>query len=230
MIVLCSLLSGINDWVSMEDFANDREDWFRSFLELPNGIPSHDTLNAVLGRLNPTLFAERFTAWVEEALPSLAGKHIAIDGKALRGCAGQPVHLICAFVSEAQRVLGQAAVDIKSNEITAIPTLLELLDIHRATVTMDAMDCQKAIAKRIVADGADYVLGLKDNHSTLHEDVTLWLDSEIGAGRLPVLENELEKDHGRIEKRRYWLSNQIDWLDNRGDWTNLNGRSSGANA
>jgi len=222
MIVLCSLLSGVNDWVGMEDFANDREDWFRSFLELPNGIPSHDTLSTVLGRLNPTVFAEHFTAWVEAALSSLAGRHIAIDGKALRGCAGQPVHLISAFVSEAQLILGQTAVDVKSNEITAIPILLELLDIHGAIVTIDAMGCQKAIAKRIVEEGADYVLALKDNHPTLHEDVTLWLDSEINAGRLPVLENELEKNHGRIEKRRYWLSDRIDWLENRGDWANLN--------
>ena len=89
----------------MEDFANDREDWFRSFLELPNGIPSHDTLSAVLGRFNPTVFAEQFTTWVEAALSSLAGKHIAIDGKALRGCAGQPVHLISAFVTILRTVL-----------------------------------------------------------------------------------------------------------------------------
>lgn len=214
MIVLYSLLSGINDWVGMEDFANDREDWFRSFLALPNGILSHDTLSAVRGRLNPALFAERFTAWAEEALPRLAGKPIAIGGKALRGCAGQPVHLIGAFVSEAQLVMGQAAIDIKSNEITAIPPLLELLDSQGASITMDAMGCQKAIAKRLVAEGADYVLAL-------HEDVTLWLDREIDAGRLPVFEKELEKDHGRIERRRYGLSDQIDWLENQGDWTNL---------
>jgi hypothetical protein len=178
MTVLCSLLSGINDWVGMEDFANDHEDWFRSFLELPNGIPSHDTLSAVLGRLNPAVFSEQFTAWMEAALSGLAGKYIAIDGKTLRGCAGQPVNLISAFVSEAQLVLGQTAVDVKSNEITAIPTLLELMDIQGATVTIDAMACQKAIAKRIRDDGADYALALKDNRPTLHEDVTLWLDSD----------------------------------------------------
>ena len=140
----------------MEDFANDREDWFRSFLELPNGISSHDTLSAVLGRLNPTVFAKRFTAWVEAALSSLAGKHIAIDGKALKGNARQPVHLISAFISEAQLILGQASVDVKSNETTVIPTLLELLDIQGATVTIDAMGCQKTICQtRIVDVGAD---------------------------------------------------------------------------
>ena len=182
----------------------------------------------MLGRLNPTVFAEQFTALLEAALSSLAGKHIAIDGKALRGCAGQPVHLISAFVSEAQLVLGQTAVDVKSDEITAIPTLLELMDIQGVTVTIDAMGCQKAIAKRIVDGGADYALALKDNHPTLHEDVALWLDSEINAGRLPVLEDEIEKDHGRIEKRRYWLSNQINWLDNRGDWASLNAVGAGS--
>ncbi|MGZ8907861.1 MAG: ISAs1 family transposase [Methylobacter sp.] len=111
-------------------------------------------------------------------------------------------------------------IDVKSNEITAIPTLLELLDIQGAAVTIDAMGCQKTIAKRIVEGGADYVLALKDNHPTLHEDITLWLDSEINAGQLPVL--EIEKDHGRIEKRGYWLSDRIDWLEYRGDWRNLN--------
>jgi predicted transposase YbfD/YdcC len=182
----------------------------------------------VLGRLNPAVFSEQFTAWVEAALSGLAGKYIAIDGKALRGCAGQPVHLISAFISEAQLVMGQTAVDVKSNEITAIPTPLELLNIQGATVTIDAMGCQKAIAKRIRYDGADYALALKDNHPTLHEDVTLWLDSEINAGRLPVLEDDIEKDHGRIEKGRYWLSNQINWLDNRGDWANLNAVGAGS--
>jgi predicted transposase YbfD/YdcC len=221
MIVLCALLSGIDDWVGMEDFAQDREEWFRAFLELPNGIPSHDTLSAVMGKLDPDAFARAFTAWIGEALPRLAGRQVAIDGKALRGCGGRPVPLVSAFVTETRLVLGQGSVEVKSNEITAIPDLLDLLDLRGATVTMDALSCQKAIARQIVESGGDYVLALKDNHPTLCEEVTLWLDREAEAGRLPVWGSGFEKDHGRLERRRYWLSDQVAWLPERQEWAGL---------
>jgi len=197
----------------------DREDWFRSFLELPNGIPSHDTLSARVG----TFESDRICGTVYDmdggCVIEFGGKAHRYRWQSAQRLRGQPVHLISAFVSEAQLILGQAAVDVKSNEITAIPTLLELLDIQRCyRPRLMRWVAKKAIAKRIVEGGADYVLALKDNHPSLHEDVTLWLDSEINAGRLPVLENAIEKDHGRIDKRRYWLSDRIDWLENRGDW------------
>lgn len=223
MIVLCAVLSGVEDWVGMETFAEEREAWLRGFLELPNGIPSHDTLSDVLGRIDPVAFRAAFTTGATAALPDLAGEQVCIDGKAVRGSRegdNPAVHLVSAFAGGARWVLAQQAVAEKSNEITAIPELLGLLDLAGAVVSIDAMGCQKAIAQTIIDGGADYVLTLKDNHPTLCEDVQLWLDTEVARGRLPVQET-LEKDHSRIEIRRFALSPQIDWLDAKPDWAGL---------
>ena len=223
MIVLCAVLSGVEDWVGMADFAEEKEAWLRGFLDLPNGIPSHDTLSDVLGRIDPTAFQAAFTAWATAALPGLAGEQICVDGKAVRGSrdgANPAVHLVSAFAGRARWVLAQQAVSEKSNEITAIPDLLALLDLQGATVSIDAMGCQKAIAQAIVDAGGDYVLTLKDNHPTLCGDVRLWLDTEVACGRLPVLET-VEKDHGRIEIRRYALGDRIGGLAAKPDWAGL---------
>lgn len=222
MIVFCSVLSGIEDWVSMETFAEDKEGWFRGFLELPNGIPSHDTLSDVLGRLQPGAFADAFLCWTQTVLPSLNGEQICIDGKTLRGSRvnGKAVHLLSAYAAQARLVLTQAIVDGKTNEITVIPDLLSCLDLKGAVVTIDAMGCQKSIAQDIVEAGADYVLALKDNHPSLCDDVKLWLDTETEKGCLDVYET-IEKDHGRIEIRRYVLSTDIEWLLKQHDWTGL---------
>jgi predicted transposase YbfD/YdcC len=203
MIVLCAVLSGVEDWVGMEAFAEEKEAWLRGFLDLPNGIPSPDTLSDVLGRIDPVAFRAAFTAWATAALPGLADEPVCLDGKALRDSwdGANPAHLVSAFAGRARWVLAQQAVAEKSNAITAIPDLLALLDLQGAVVSIDAMGCQKAIAQAIVDAGADYVLTLKDNHPTLFEDVQLWLDTEVARGRLPVLET-VEKDHGRIEIRR----------------------------
>jgi predicted transposase YbfD/YdcC len=222
MIVFCAVLSGVEDWVGMEEFAEQKEVWLRNFLELPNGIPSHDTLSDVFGRLCPTTFAEVFLRWVQAALPSLAGEQVCLDGKTLRGSrAGEAaVHLVSAYAAKARLVLAQQAVADKSNEITAIPELLAMLDLSGAVVTIDALGCQKAIAQHIVEAGADYVLALKDNHATLSEEVTLWLNTEADRNRLPVHET-VDKDHGRLEVRRYVLSAEIAWLVQKPDWTGL---------
>jgi len=228
MIVLCAVISGVEDWVGIETFAEERESWLRGFLELPNGIPSHDTLSDVMGRIKPKAFSAAFTAWVNAALPDLSGEHVAIDGKALRGSRqpgvkqpdGHAVHLMSAFAAQARLVLCQHPVADKGNEITAIPTLLDMLDLSGAVVTIDAIGCQKSVAKKITACGADYVLALKDNHRQLFEDVQFWLDSEKNAQRLAVHET-VEKDHGRIETRRYAISDQIDWLDQKPLWAGL---------
>jgi predicted transposase YbfD/YdcC len=223
IIVLSAVLSGIEDWVGMATFAREREPWLRGFLELPNGIPSHDTLSDVMGRIDPVAFRAAFTAWATDALPDLAGEQVCVDGKAVRGSRdgeNPAVHLVSAFAGRARWVLAQQAVAEKSNEITAIPDLLSLLDLEGAVVSSDAMGCQKAIAQTIIDAGADYVLGLKDNHPTLCDDVQLWLDTAVARGRLPVLET-IEKDHGRIEIRRYAISSQIDWLDAKADWAGL---------
>ena len=223
MMVLCAVLSGVEDWVGMEAFAEEKEAWLRGFLDLPNGIPSHDTLSDVMGRMDPVAFRAAFTAWATAALPNLAGEQVCVDGKTVRGSRdgeNPAVHLVSAFAGQARWVLAQQAVAEKSNEITAIPDLLALLDLRGAVVSTDAMGCQKAIAQTIIDAGADYVLALKDNHPTLCEDVRLWLDTEVACGRLPIQET-IEKDHGRIEIRRYAVSSQIDWLEAKPDWAGL---------
>ena len=222
MITLCAELSGVEDWAGKEVFAQEREEWLRGFLELPHGIPSHDTLSNVMGRLEPQAFSKAFMSWVAEALPSLAGEHVAVDGKTLRGSRGEvsAVHLISAFASQAQWVLGQRSVSDKSNEIIAIPDLLSLLELNGATITIDAMGCQKSIAGQIVEAGADYVLALKENHPTLYADVSLRLNHQYAKGALAVVET-LEKDHGRLETRRYVLDEQLEWLEQRYEWVGL---------
>jgi len=228
MITLCAIISGVEDWVGIELFAEEREAWLRGFLELPNGIPSHDTLSDVMGRIKPEAFSDAFIAWVNAALPDLSGEHIAIDGKTLRGSRqsdvaqpnGHAVHLMSAFATQARLVLCQHPVSDKGNEITAIPTLLDMLDVSGAVVSIDAIGCQKSVAQKITDCGADYVLALKENHPQLSEDVQLWLDSEENAQRLTVHET-VEKEHGRIETRRYVISDQIDWLEQKPLWAGL---------
>lgn len=222
MIVLFAVLSGIEDWVGMEEFAEEKEAWLRGFLELPNGIPSHDTLSDVLGRIDPKAFQEAFLQWVRAALPSLSGEQICLDGKTLRGSrvGDKAVHLLSAYATKARWVLTQQAVGEKTNEITAIPDLLSMLDINGALVSIDAMGCQKRIAETLIDAKADYLLALKDNHKDLCEDVRLWLDTETAAGRLAIHET-VDKDHGRIEIRRYGLSAGIDWLEQKSEWKGL---------
>ncbi len=222
MIVFCSVLSGIEDWVGMETFAKEKANWFQEFLGLKNGIPSHDTLSDVIGRLQPGVFAEAFLRWTQSALPNLGDEQICLDGKTLRGSRmnGKAIHLLTAYAAKARLVLAQVNVDGKTNEITAIPEILELLDIKGAVVSIDAMGCQKAIAHKIIQGGADYVLALKDNHPQLSEDVSLWLDTETNKGALNIHET-IDKDHGRIEIRRHTLSTDIGWLEQKSEWIGL---------
>lgn len=222
MIVFCAVLSGVEDWVGMEEFADQKEDWFRGVLELPKGIPSHDTLSDVMGRLERNAFADAFGRWIQAALPSLAGERICLDGKTLRGSRDgeKVVHLVSAYAAKARLVLRHQAVADKANEITAIPALLSMLELKGAVVSIDAMGCQKEIARQITEGGADYLLALKDNHPGLCEDVRRWVESEAAQGRLSEQET-VEKDHGRIELRRYGLSAQIAWLAQKPDWAAL---------
>lgn len=221
-VVLSAVLSGREDWVGMEDFAYTKIDWLRQFVRLSAGVPSHDTLSDVMGRIRPGEFAAAFTKWVEAALPSLAGEHIAIDGKTLCGSSyyGEgAVHLMSAFASRARWVLTQQPVIEKSNEITAIPDLLSCLEIAGATITIDAMGCQKNIAQKIIDGGADYVLALKENQPTLYAETKRFLDEEDEAGRLVSLETE--NTGRRTEIRRYVLSDQIDRLSQKSAWAGL---------
>lgn len=222
MITLCATLCGYDDWVSIEDFAHENEAWLREFLPLANGIPSHDTLSDVMGRIERKAFAEAFARWMQDSLPELDTRHIALDGKTLRGSRqkGGAVHLMSAFATEARLVLAQQQVLGKANEITALPELMKLVDLRGALITIDAIGCQKTVAEQITKTQADYVLALKQNHPTLFEEASLWIDDQTRQGRVRVLET-LDKDHGRLEIRRYSLSSELDWLTSRHEWAGL---------
>jgi predicted transposase YbfD/YdcC len=233
-ITLCAVLCGADDWVAVETFGRAKEAWLRSFLALPSGIPSHDTFGRVFARLEPTEFRTCFMAWVQAVTGvALTDGVIAIDGKTLRRShdreRGQAaLHLVSAWASASGLVLGQVATDQKSNEITAIPALLRLLALEGSTVTIDAMGCQTTIAAQIVAQGADYVLTLKDNQPTLRERVRLAF-AEARAGRTTTpaelqTRRTVDKGHGRIEQRRCWAlggSAYLAYLDPTGAWTGL---------
>src|SRR6516165_6872536 len=174
VIALCAVIAGAQDWQQIVTFGRKRRDWLSGFLELPNGIPSHDTFERVFDRLKPQAFQACFRDWVQAISAALRIKHIAIDGKTLRGSGSAklgPLHLVSAWATAQHLSLGQVAVAAKSNEITAIPALLEMLDIAGALVTIDAMGCQKAIARQIVDQGGDYVLTVKGNQERLLEDI-----------------------------------------------------------
>lgn len=222
MITLCAVLGGYEDWVSIEDFGYGNEAWLRRFLELPNGIPSHDTLSDVIGRIDRDAFAQAFNHWVQAGLPELAGHQVAIDGKSLRGSRGEAgaVHVISAFATQARLVLAAQAIPDKANEITAIPGLLAQLDLAGAVVTIDAMGCQKTIAQAIVTQKADYVLALKANHPDLHDDIKLWLHENDEKGYVRMHET-VEKDHGRLETRRTVVSTELGWLTQKDEWAGL---------
>jgi predicted transposase YbfD/YdcC len=222
MITLCAVLGGFEDWVSIEDFGHANEAWLRGFLALPNGIPSHDTLSDVIGRIDRHAFEAAFGEWVCATLPILKGQQVAIDGKSLRGSrdGNGMVHVISAFATQARLVLAANAIPDKANEITAIPGLLAQLNLAGAIVTIDAMGCQKSVAQAIVTQKADYVLALKENHPDLYDDAKLWLDDSDRQGYVCAHET-IEKDHGRIETRRTVVSDDIDWLRQKPEWAGL---------
>jgi predicted transposase YbfD/YdcC len=242
-IALCAILCGANDWVAIETFGHRKQAFFARFLVLPHGIPSHDTFGRVFARLDPGVFQTCFAAWVQELLahhpdlqPTPARPNIAVDGKTLRRshdrAAGQAaIHMVSAWARTygAGVVLAQEKVADKSNEITALPRLLAVLDLTGCIVTIDAMGCQRAIAEQIVAAGADYVLALKDNQGTSYAD-TQRLFAEAGAsGWAGVAHGQtetLETGHGRIEQRRYWLitdARYVAYLNGAAQWVGLAG-------
>ena len=207
LIAILGTLSSVDDWEGIEEFAKDQEVWLRTFLELPHGIPSHDTFNRVFRMLDPRAFADAFLDWVKGVRAKMPGDVVALDGKTLRSslAEGKPaLHVVSAWSTANHLVLGQRSVDVKSNEITAIPELLKVLELKGCIVTIDAMGCQKEIAKGIVARKADYVLAVKGNQEGLHKAVlaafTL-LDSEPSF--IPHFATETtESGHGRNEFRR----------------------------
>ena len=224
VIAVCTLLCGGESFNDMEDFGYAKEEWLRTFLKLPHGIPSHDTFNRVFSALDPHRFLECFLRWTESLRRVVDEEIVAMDGKALRraGENGKIPYIVSAWAVRNGLVLGQLRVPEKTNEITAVPELLRALELAGCIVTVDAMGCQRQIAREIVEADADYVLALKGNQETVHEEVRTFLDDAIlHAPKTLGFHETVEKDHGRIETRRYWQSDQLDWFADRSRWESL---------
>jgi predicted transposase YbfD/YdcC len=222
VIALCAVICGADDWVDVEAWGHAKREWLRQQgLPLPNGIPSHDTFGDVFGRLKPEQFETSFLRWVQAVMGATGGQVVAIDGKTLRRShdrrAGKSaIHLVSAWASANHLLLGQIKVDEKSNEITAIPALLELLTLGGATVTIDAMGTQTEIARAIVAHGADYVLAVKENQGHLYDDVvaTFQEAEERQFVHVPhTYAKTVNKGHGRVEIRECWVIERLDYLE-----------------
>jgi predicted transposase YbfD/YdcC len=227
VIAICAVLGGANSWRAIALFGRTHRSWFKRFLALPNGIPSYHTFARLFQQLNPQAFQACLRQWLLDLSGVVKAPHIAIDGKTLRGSASAalgPLHLVSAWATQYHLSLGQVAVDGKSNEITAIPELLGLLELRGAVVTIDAMGCQKAIAEKIVQHGADYVLTVKDNQPHLLEDIQGCLEQvfEYGVeGRDYQCYQETERGHGREELRSYVVAPEPDGIRNREGWPKL---------
>ena len=217
LAAICAIISGAESWTAVVEWSEMKLDWLRQHLPFANGIASHDTFGRVFSLLDASQFEACFTRWAGTLCPTLAGQHIAIDGKCVRGSHDgerSAIHLVSAWCSGKGLTLGQVRTADKSNEITAIPELLGALEVRGAIVTIDAMGCQRDIAAQIVERGADYVLAVKDNQPGLAEAVRLWFDSAMsGTSDRPCWEDvQTEKDHGRLEVRRCLVTNDVDWL------------------
>lgn len=229
--LLCILCNG-ETFVDMQIFGETHLDLLRQFLALPHGIPSHDTFGRIFAALDPLALDRCFAHWVDATKDEMAIHHVAIDGKTVRGSgkAGQLAkHIITAFASECQLVIGQRCVSQKNNEITEIPRLLDMFCVKNCTITIDAMGTQKEIAGKIVEKDGDYILALKENHPTLFNDIQYYAEQELFPQDTKLLSDcgayatTAQKDHGRIEKRRCWLIKDVSWLEQGKDWAGLAG-------
>jgi predicted transposase YbfD/YdcC len=229
ILAVCGTLGNANGWADIERYGKTKLSFFRTFLELPHGIPSHDTFGRVFALLDPVALMASIQQWLDALGTAVAGEVVAIDGKTLRGSfdtAGgkNPLHLVSAWACEARLTLGQVAVDAKSNEITAIPLLVELLDIKDCTVTIDAMGCQKDIASAIRAREADYVLAVKNNQPTLYQAIQEAFVAHAENDYLDPLLKRLktvERGHGRKETREYFIASAPAELVREGEWQDL---------
>jgi predicted transposase YbfD/YdcC len=228
VIAVCATICAAETWEEIAEFGQAKESWFKQFLCLPNGIPSHDTFRRVFLLINPKKFQEAFLLWMREVAQVTDGEVVAIDGKAARGArradGKEGLRLVSAWATEQRLVLGQLKTEEKSNEITAIPLLLELLELQGCIVTIDAMGCQREIAAQIILQKADYVLSLKGNQGVLHEEVAEYF-AWARETKFKEIEYDycqtLEKDHGRIEERRCFVTEDTEWFTEKAEWTGL---------
>jgi predicted transposase YbfD/YdcC len=228
VIALCAIIIGEDEYDAMEDWGLELEDWLRGFLELPNGIPCKDTFRRLFERLEPQALLVNLNAWLNPATES-GGREVNFDGKTMRGSgktgSHEALHLVSAWVGAHNLVLGQTATDAKSNEITAIPIVLDMIDVTGDVVTIDAMGCQTAIAEKIRKKDADYILAVKENHPNLFQDIRDYFDYlEQGPGLDEPVErwsSSLEKDHGRIERRSVAVVTNLEWLESRHAWKDM---------
>jgi predicted transposase YbfD/YdcC len=238
LIAVCTLLCGGESFNDMADFGLAKQGWFKTFLTLRHGIPSHDTFNRVFAALDPKAFLECFLRWTQSVRRAVPGEIVALDGKALRRALAQDQsikYIVSAWAESNSLVLGQLKVADKSNEITALPELLRVLELSGCIVTVDAMGCQKKIAREIKEADADYVLALKGNQETVHAEVKTFLDQTLAEKQGPRLPGArlsppaaalaawetVEKDHGRLEIRRYYQSDHLAWFADLAKWEGL---------
>jgi len=227
-VTICAVIAGADAWTEVEDYGREKREWLEKFLSLKNGIPSHDTFGRVFALLDPVELEEAFARWVRTLVGRLDGV-VAIDGKTARrshdGASDKgALHVVSAWASEAGLALGQVATDQKSNEITAIPELLGMLDIKGSLVTIDAMGCQRKIAQNILDAGADYLLSVKGNQERLEEDIAEELAEAQADGFKHMKYSHfetLEKNRERIEKREYWLTEDVGGLGTLDKWPGL---------
>ena len=224
IMTICAVIAGCEAWYQIHHYCQSKEIWFKDKLKLKleHGMPSHDTFERVFAIIDPKEFEISFANWIHAARSRIIGETISIDGKTI--CASRDegtkaIHMVSAWANKQKLVIGQIKTDEKSNEITAVPQLLDMLDVEKCVITADAMSCQKDITSKITEKKADYVLGLKGNQPGLFDDVKLYFDS-VKIDNKTVTK---EKGHGRIETREYYLEPEIDWLWQRPQWSNLNG-------
>ena len=233
MIAICAIMCGADTWQEMEEFGKEKEHWFKRFLKLQSGIPSHDTFYRLFCLLAPETFQACFTQWVKSAFsPSQTNNDdiIPIDGKAIKGSRGKgkgkrAVHLVSAWSTQLGLVVGQKAVDKKSNEITAVPELLQSLDLRGCLITADALHCQKLIAETCITEGAHYLLAVKGNQELLHKDIgatveDYWSETPVDTVSDRFFEQE-NHGHGRYEHRRCWIFNDLSLLSTGDQWPGL---------
>jgi predicted transposase YbfD/YdcC len=227
VLAICGVICGANGPTEIVAVAKGKLAWFRTFLALPNGIPSHDTIGRVLARIRPDVLESRFLAWVQATFPDLPAQQIAIDGKVSRRSADATfdmpaLQMISAWAVESGIVLGQMAVAPESNEITALPLLLEMIDVEACDITADAFHCQKKTIASIVKAKADYTIAVKANQAHLYADiVATFADLREHNPSLLQTHRTCEKDHGRIETRRYWVTNHLNMIHTADDWVSL---------